>query len=232
VEKWSAPSKKGVSFSKNYFENGAWANKKVVCGIDEVGRGCLAGPLVCAAVILPINTRYSLLKDSKVMSEADRVKAHRWILKNCWYGIGISHNRLIDTHNIWQTTLLTMKKALNHLLAQAPEAPITIIVDAMPLDGKKSMFAEIPIYHFPRAESSSSSVAAASILAKVTRDNLMREMSPLFPQYALHEHKGYGTAMHQNALSTNGHSIIHRLSFLPKASSQNPEPHEHQQTLC
>ena len=219
------------SFKKNYFENAAWDEGSVVCGIDEVGRGCLAGPLVTAAVILPSRTRYRLLKDSKKLSESDRNKAYKWIIKNCRIGIGITHNRIIDHHNIWQATLIAMKKALIHVLAPFPaHTPSKILIDAMPLKIDDTSYKNIPIVHFPKGEEKSISIAAASIVAKVTRDRLMGDMDTLFPGYYLAEHKGYCTEKHQKAILAHGHSIIHRTSFLRKLY-ENKDKNE-QKTIC
>ncbi|MDP3889380.1 MAG: ribonuclease HII [bacterium] len=223
-----------VNFKKNHFENDSWEHSLVVCGIDEVGRGCLAGPLVTAAVILPPQTRYNLLKDSKILTEADRLKAYKWIIKNCFFGVGMVHNRIIDQHNIWQATLIAMKKALVNLLAICPTRPSKILVDAMPLEILDTNYKDIPIEHFPKGEQKSSSIAAASIVAKVTRDRLVTKLDNLFPGYHLAQHKGYATKKHQEALLNHGHSIIHRISFLEKLYHAQALEHtdEHQQTIC
>ena len=122
-------------FNKNYFEEQAWAQNQVICGLDEVGRGCLAGPVVTAAVILKPGKQPSrLLKDSKLMTPEEREKAFKWIENNCWYSVGIVHHRIIDDRNVWHATLIAMKKALVHLLATAPQIPSKIITDAMPLN--------------------------------------------------------------------------------------------------
>ncbi len=214
---------------KNFFENYAWESKSVVCGIDEVGRGCLAGPLVTSAVILPIGTTYRHLKDSKVMTEKERNIADKWIKRHCWYGVGIVHNRLIDHINIWQATLLAMKKALVHALAICPQRPSAILIDAMPLDIFDTGY-QIPVHSFIKGEQKSSSIAAASILAKVTRDEIMRSLDPIFPGYSLSKHKGYGTKAHKTAIIKQKHSIIHRMSFLGKTLSECND-YEKQQTI-
>lgn len=168
-------------FNKNYFEKASWEQKQVVCGIDEVGRGCLAGPLVTAAVILPEGKTHRLLKDSKVMTLQERLDAYKWITKNCYYGYGIVNHRVIDSHNIWHATLIAMKKALMHTLATSPRLPQVVLVDAMPLSLFDTGYKEIPVHYFPFGESKSSSIAAASIIAKVKRDMLMGKMDALFP---------------------------------------------------
>jgi ribonuclease HII len=200
-------------FDKNHFEQNAWRNNTLICGVDEVGRGCLAGPLVVAAVILPIGQAPSFLKDSKIMSPKLRECATEWIKKECFYALSVSHNRLIDQHNIYQTTLIGMKKALINLLAISPR-PAAIVVDAMPVSLENSSYTEIPIYHFVRGESHSSSIAAASILAKVYRDHLMQLYNTIFPGYYLDKHKGYATEKHRQEIATQQATIIHRTTFL------------------
>ncbi len=203
-----------VNFNKNFFENAAWNEQSVVCGIDEVGRGCLAGPLVAAAVILPPRTSYRHLKDSKIMSPQARLMASKWIKQHCWYVVGIIHNRLIDQHNIWQATILSMKKALLHTLTICPHKPSALLIDAVPLKLFDTGFQDIQVHHFPKGEKKSSSIAAASILAKVTRDAIMEQFDPIFPGYKLSSHKGYGVKAHKEAIREQRHTIIHRMSFL------------------
>jgi ribonuclease HII len=148
------------------------------------------------------------------MSAEERLKAYAWITAHCRYQIGIVHHRIIDQHNIWHATILAMKKALVNLLAQLNKPPGAILVDAMPLKLSDTGFYDIPVYHFPKGEQKSSSIAAASIVAKVTRDALMEKYETLFPGYDLKQHKGYATKIHQNHIHELGHSIIHRESFL------------------
>lgn len=202
------------SFIKNSFEHAAWSGQTLVCGIDEVGRGCLAGPLITAAVILPINTTYRNLKDSKAMTESERLVAYKWITRSCWYGYGIIHHRGINEENIYQATLIAMKRALLNALSTCPHTPTAILVDAMPLTLLDTSFKAIPVHSFIKGESRSSSIAAASIIAKVKRDALMQKYEQLFPGYYLAEHKGYATQKHTSALIERPHSIIHRTSFL------------------
>ena len=199
---------------KNSFELAAWQAGRLVVGLDEVGRGCLAGPLVTAAVMLPLGKAHRQLKDSKVMEPEERVIAYRWIIKNCHYGIGIAHHRLIDEHNIWGANLIAMQKALLQLMAIAPERPVAILTDAVPLKLLDTAYRDIPVHSFPKGEKYSSSIAAASILAKVTRDAMMEKLDTVFPGYKLAQHKGYSTAIHQTAVRSMGPSIIHRMSFL------------------
>ncbi len=225
-----------AKIKKNEFEQAAWDKQQVICGIDEVGRGCLAGPLVTAAVILPVNKTSRLIKDSKLLNEPERLKAYKWITKHCWYSYGIVNNRIIDKYNIWQATLIAMKKALMHLLAISPRIPSTILVDAMPLQLFDTHYKDIPIHYFPFSERKSSSIAAASIIAKVKRDGLMGKFDAIFPGYHLAQHKGYGTKKHKNVLSTEQqHSIIHRLSFLNNIDTidnTDNDDYGEQKTLC
>jgi len=219
------------NIAKNQFEKAAWQVQKVVCGIDEVGRGCLAGPLVTAAVILPAGKTSRFLRDSKLMTETERLKAYSWIKKYCFYGIGMASNRLIDQHNIWQATLIAMRRAVINLLAICPEQPAALLVDAMPLTMADSVYQTIPVYHFPKGEQKSSSIAAASILAKVWRDELIKRMDNSFPGYALAEHKGYATQKHRMSLRAQNVSLIHRISFL-RTEAEKKDTNAAQQSLC
>jgi ribonuclease HII len=204
------------NIKKNSFEIAAWQKHVIIVGIDEVGRGCLAGPLVAAAVILPLNKAHRSLKDSKIMTAKERDSAFDWIKRYCFYGVGIVHHRIIDKHNIYQATLIAMKKALLNVLQASSQRPSAIVVDAMPLDLLDTDFHDIPVYYFPKGESRSSSIAAASIVAKVTRDAMMKLYDVIIPGYALTNNKGYGTVVHKVAIKTYYYSIIHRKSFLTK----------------
>lgn len=218
------------AFKKNSYEFDAWSTQSFVCGIDEVGRGSLAGPLVTAAVILPLNCSYRSLKDSKEMTHDERVTADRWIRKNCWYSYGIVHHRLIDKHNIWHATLIAMKRTIVNLFAQLSYTPKTILVDAMPLKLQGTCYDDIPIYHFPFGEKKSSSIAAASIIAKVKRDQMMNNMDKLFPHYHWSSNKGYGTAHHKDAIKKYNATVIHRTTYLEHITNQQ-EYHATEQQL-
>lgn len=221
------------AFPRHIFEKNAWGTNNVVIGIDEVGRGCLAGPLVTAAVILPPHKAKRFLKDSKIMTEIQRLEAYEWLVKNTWYGIGIINNRLIDKHNIWHATLIAMKKAMVHLFASYDGLykPTGILVDAMPLKIEDTHYRHIPVYHFPYGESHSRSIAAASIIAKVTRDRLMQKMDPLFPGYLLESHKGYSTPAHKKAVRDQRQSIIHRESFVANMLAAAKDDKTEQQSI-
>ncbi|MFA5074588.1 MAG: ribonuclease HII [Candidatus Babeliales bacterium] len=210
--------KKSKKISLNIFEKIAWEKNLYCCGIDEVGRGCLAGPLVTACVILPINTQNNLLKDSKKLTEKQRQTAYNWIIKNCFYATAISCNQTIDKLNIYQATLKTMHQALINLFAQNLihlEKIKYILIDAMPLKIKKSYkYENLEILHFNYGETISQSIAAASIVAKVTRDNLMEKIDNLFPKFGLKSHKGYASQEHCNAIKNFEPTIIHRKTFI------------------
>ncbi|MCK5632455.1 ribonuclease HII [bacterium] len=225
------PAIRPVKYKKNYFENAAWKAKNTVCGVDEVGRGCLAGPLVTGAVILPAGSKHPLLKDSKILTEKERLCAYNWIIKNSWYSIGIVNSKTIDQKNIWQATLIAMKKAVLQLLATCPQDPTFFLIDAMPLKLSDTDYKNIPIIHAPKGESWSCSIAAASIVAKVTRDRLMKVFDPLFPGYNLTQHKGYGTKKHREAIQRLGATIIHRKSFLKNILKKEKDESNEQQTL-
>lgn len=221
---------------KNSFEKMAWSFKAVTCGIDEVGRGCLAGPLVTAAVILPPGKSCRLLKDSKLLTEQQRLKGYSWIVKHCWYAVGIVDNHSIDRHNIWRATLISMKKALIHVLATCPHRPASILVDAMPLQLLDTSYNAIPVYYFAKGERKSSSIAAASIVAKVTRDEMMKKLDAIFPGFHLGCHKGYSTKKHKNVLKERPPLIIHRQSFLTHIDTlsefDQEDEYDEQQTIC
>lgn len=201
-------------FKKNTFEQEAWQNNQLVCGIDEVGRGCLAGPVVCAAAILFEQVNHPLLKDSKLLNIQELEKAYRWLIPRCWFSYGIISNRAIDMHNIYYATLRVMKRSLMQLFTHCPQLPSTILVDAMPVSLANTSFEHINVYYFAQGERKSSSIAAASIIAKVTRDRLMIHFDRLFPAYKLATHKGYSTKMHRKMVCENGPSLIHRTQFV------------------
>lgn len=204
------------NIAKNSFERDAWQQGTIIIGLDEVGRGCFAGPVVAAAVILPIHKAPRMLKDSKIMTAEERNKAFQWIKKHCVYGVGIVHHRTIDQKNIWQATLIAMKKALMHALHGVSVQPSIVITDAMPLNLSDTHFHDIPVHYFPKGESKSSSIAAASIIAKVTRDSMMSFYDQAVPGYGLTNNKGYGTAQHRKALQEHNHSFLHRRNFVEK----------------
>jgi ribonuclease HII len=210
------PRFKHANFKKNTLENELWSKNRPIIGIDEVGRGCLAGPVVTAAVCLPPYTAPDFLLDSKIMTVKERCEAYEWIVAHCIFSLGIVNHTTIDAINIWHATLRAMKKAALHITIQLPQLPGAILVDAMPLSLSHTTLEGVPVHSYIQGETWSSSIAAASIVAKVTRDRLMVLLDAHFPRYYLAQHKGYSTPLHKTSILTERHSIIHRLSFLHK----------------
>ncbi len=213
-----ATTKRKPDFKKNTYELEAWQRAELVCGIDEVGRSCFAGPVVAAAAILRPKAQHKLLKDSKLLTAEERDEAYKWLLKNCTFGVGIVHHRSIDSKNIYQATLMAMKRAVVQLMSWTPQQPSTILVDAMPVSLQHS---DIPVIHFCYGERKSSSIAAASIIAKVTRDALMARMDQVIPGYLFSTNKGYGTKAHRQAIDDGGVSLLHRMSFIHEKVDNN-----------
>ena len=184
-----------------------------VCGIDEAGRGPLAGPVCAAAVILPRNLEIPGLDDSKKLSDKRRRELFPMIKEQAVaYGIGFADHREIDEINILQATFLAMKRAL----AAMEKAP-----DFALIDGNRETEFGLPVKTVVKGDSLSANIAAASVLAKVSRDDLMEAMANEYPQYGFEIHKGYGTKMHYEALRTYGPCPIHRMTFLKKFYGNN-----------
>jgi ribonuclease HII len=217
----------------NYFEKTAWKSDFFICGTDEVGRGCLAGPLVVSAAILPQKTNYKFLIDSKKLTEAQRNLAFSWISKNCWHTSIIINPRQIDRLNIYQATLKAMKKAtrqlLDHVPIQISSRVKYVLADAMPLEITNPYNEKLECYSMNFGESYSNSIAAASIVAKVTRDRLMEKIGKAFPEFGFAKHKGYGTKLHVNSLKKLEKTIIHRSTYLKNFIMHNES--EEQRTL-
>ena len=187
---------------KEFFDMG----KEYVCGIDEAGRGPLAGPVVVASVMLPKDSMIEGVNDSKKVSEKKREKLFDLILNEAIsYGIGIIYQDEIDQINILQAT----KKGLTEALKQMKVRPDVILVDA--LNGIDTL--GIPYKSIIKGDAKSYSIAAASIIAKVTRDRIMREWDKVYPEYGFINHKGYGTAQHIQAIREYGLCPLHRRSF-------------------
>ena len=182
---------------------------KFVCGVDEAGRGPLAGPVCAAAVILPIDTEIKGLNDSKKLSEKRREELFPIIKeKAIAYSIAFASVEEIEEHNILNATYLAMNRAIEGLKVPADFALI---------DGNRVPTGiKIPCQTVVKGDSKSMSVAAASILAKVTRDRLMLEIDEEYPLYNFKKHKGYGTKEHTDLILKHGVSPVHRPSFLKK----------------
>jgi len=191
-------------FEEKYFSQGI----QLVCGVDEAGRGPLAGPVCAAAVILPPNLDIPGLDDSKKLSDKRRRELFPIIKEQAIaYGIAFADHKEIDDINILQATFLAMERAIKQLSIK-PEVAL--------IDGNREKDFGIPVETVVHGDSRSASIAAASVLAKVTRDDYMLEMADKYPGYRFEIHKGYGTKAHYAALQTNGPCEIHRMSFLKK----------------
>ncbi len=190
-------------------ESGHFAQGIVtICGVDEAGRGPLAGPVCAAAVILPAGLEIPGLDDSKKLSDKRRRELMPIIKEKALaYGIAFATHEEIDQINILQATFLAMERAMQQLKIQ-PELAL--------IDGNRQKDFGIKVETVVKGDSRSANIAAASVLAKVTRDDYMEEMAKLYPEYGFEIHKGYGTKAHYEALRTYGPSPIHRMSFLKK----------------
>ena len=187
-----------------YFDKGY----RLICGVDEAGRGPLAGPVCAAAVILPPHEDIPGLNDSKKLTDKKRRELFPIIQEKALaYAIAFADHDEIDQINILQATYLAMERAINAL---------NIKPDLALIDGNRAKDFGIPVHTVIHGDSLSASIAAASILAKVTRDDLMVNMAMKYPQYGFEIHKGYGTKAHYAAISAFGASPIHRKTFLKK----------------
>lgn len=181
---------------------------QVICGVDEAGRGPLAGPVCAAAVILPRELQIPGLTDSKKLTDKKRRELFPVIQeKAVAYGIGLASEQEIDEINILQATFLAMQRALDAL---------SVKPDLALIDGNRERDFGIPVKTVVKGDSLSAIIAAASILAKVTRDDIMIQLSEQYPEYGFEIHKGYGTKAHYAALAEHGASPVHRRSFLKK----------------
>ncbi len=181
---------------------------QVICGVDEAGRGPLAGPVCAAAVILPPHLEISGLTDSKKLSDKKRRELFPIIQEHAIaWGIGMASEKEIDEINILQATFLAMQRALDQL---------NVKPDLALIDGNREKDFGIPVKTVVKGDSLSMNIAAASILAKVARDDLMVKQAETYPQYGFEIHKGYGTKAHYAALTEHGPSPIHRMTFLKK----------------
>jgi len=201
---------------KNYpLEKNYWKENKIICGIDEAGRGCMAGPVVIAAAILKPNTQHKFLIDSKKLTPDQLLFMYDWLLDKSVFSISIGSPRIIDQHNIYQATAKQMRTALIHLFAKTSK-PDLIAIDAMPIKLTNTPYFDIETISLIQGESKSTSIAAASIIAKVTRDRIITRIAESFPGYGLEQHKGYCTKLHQKNTLFLKPTIIHRNSFLTK----------------
>ncbi|TXI41016.1 MAG: ribonuclease HII [Nitrosomonas sp.] len=184
---------------------------RVVAGVDEAGRGPLAGPVIAAACIIPADIYICGVDDSKKLTAAQRVEVFERIVSDAriLYAVDEASVEEIDTVNILQATMLAMRRAV---------AALELVPDLLLVDGLHLPYPNIPCKKLIRGDSLSQSIAAASILAKVTRDRLMQQYHEQWPEYGFGQHKGYGTAQHRKAIERLGPCPIHRLSFEPLKS--------------
>jgi ribonuclease HII len=198
------------AFDRKYLETGS----EVLAGVDEAGRGALAGPVVSVAVILPHGSDLLGVRDSKLVRESDREALFSQIVERALsVGIAIGHNDFIDKNNILVATLSTMARAVKNL---------KITPDIVIVDGRDTFEYSGDILAVTGADRKSLSVAAASIIAKVTRDRLMRKMHRRYPLYNFKKNKGYGTKEHVEAIFRYGRQPVHRKSYKLKSIEKNP----------
>ncbi len=191
-------------FEHKYKEQGY----QFICGVDEAGRGPLAGPVCAAAVILPMDIDIPGLNDSKKLTDKKRRELFPIICQQAIaYGIAFADHAEIDEINILQATYLAMERAIKQL-AVTPDFAL--------IDGNRAKDFGLPLETVVGGDGRSASIAAASVLAKVTRDDLMLKMAEAYPQYGFEVHKGYGTKAHYAALAEHGPCPIHRMTFLKK----------------
>lgn len=196
------------AFEKKARQNGfTW-----IAGVDEVGRGPLAGPVIAAACILPENAHFPGLDDSKQLLPETRDALYQQLTQHpdVIYGLGEVSHEIIDQINILQATLLAMLDAIKAL---------TILPDFLLIDGNKAPKTEIPHETIVKGDHRSQSIAAASVIAKVTRDRQMDRWHDMYPEYGFKQHKGYATQQHLAAIAKHGPCPIHRHSFEPMRSA-------------
>ena len=191
-----------LQYEKELYEKGI----ELIAGVDEVGRGPLIGPVVAAAVILPINYKLDGLNDSKKLSEKKRDEFYKIINRDALsIGVGIIDEKVIDEVNIYEATKLAMKNAINSLNIK----PNHVLIDAMPLE------IDTPTTSIIKGDAKSLSIAAASVIAKVTRDKMMYELDNKYPMYGFGSHKGYPTKKHLEALKEYGLIEGYRKTYAP-----------------
>ena len=188
----------------------------VISGVDEAGRGPLAGPVYAAAVVLSPETTIDGLNDSKKLTEKKREALFPIIQEKALaYGIGFATEQEIDEINILNATFLAMRRAVENMGI----TPDLLLIDGN-LKPKIGFCAEVPVI---KGDAKSMSIAAASVLAKVSRDRFMLELAEKYPQYAFEKHKGYGTKLHYEKIREHGISTVHRRTFLKKIIGENQD---------
>ena len=196
------------SFDKKFYSN----EIKLIAGIDEAGRGPLAGPVVAAAVIFEKNVRLKGINDSKLLTEKEREMLFDKIISSALsYSVAAVEQSVIDNINILNATMLAMKQTVEIL---------KIKPDLILVDGNRKFHSDIPVVPIVKGDSKSYSIAAASILAKVTRDRIMKNLAIKYPEYLWAQNKGYPTKRHREIIKRIGPSPIHRKTFLKKLFSE------------
>lgn len=202
-----------LEYENNLYNEGV----TLIAGVDEVGRGPLIGPVVACACILPVNFYHKDIKDSKKLSEKKREEMYKIIKENAIsIGLGIVSEKVIDEVNIYEATKIAMKEAIKNLNI----SPEHVLIDAMKLE------LNIPSTSIIKGDAKSESIAAASIIAKVTRDHMLDEMDKEYPMYDLKNNKGYGTKKHLEALQTYGPCKYHRVSYSPVRNALNEKKYK------
>ena len=199
-----------------HFEKQLWATgRTLIAGVDEAGRGPLAGPVVAAAVVFPVGFWLEAIDDSKKLTPREREHLLPLIQANAVsIGVGVVGHELIDRMNIYRASIAAMQEAVAKLSPQ-PELILA--------DGNSFHHGEIPFTNIIQGDARSMTIGAASIVAKVHRDRLMAEFDELYPAYGFRRHKGYATKQHLEAIMRHGFCDIHRRSFHPKALAHSPE---------
>ncbi len=181
----------------------------IIAGVDEAGRGALAGPVVAGACILGTEKPHRLIKDSKQLSPEQRDEAFEWIQQHCFFGFGIVSQEVIDSKGI----LFANENAMQMAIASLAEAkkPTYLLID-----GNDKFWFDYPHTSIIRGDQTEPCISAASIVAKVTRDRLMIEYAKEHPQYGFDSHKGYGAPMHIEAIQSHGPCVLHRRSYITR----------------
>lgn len=183
----------------------------IIIGVDEVGRGPLAGPVVAAAAVIMKSRFKNRIDDSKKLNASSREKSFQELLGKSLFGIGVVSEKVIDRFNIENATIMAMKKAVESLISKLKTRTrkrIHILVD-----GRVKLDVGLSCTNIIKGDAKSKSIASASIIAKVTRDRIMSSYDRVYPQYGFLQHKGYPTKVHRDALKRFGLSLIHRVSF-------------------
>lgn len=185
-----------------------------LCGVDEAGRGCWAGPVVAAAVVFKDGLPVEGLADSKELTDKKREVLYEQLVQRVWYSVGVASAAEIDQHNILQATFLAMRRAVQGLSGPRLQR---VIVDGNRDPRLNGLPAECEVQTLVKADALIAQVSAASIIAKVTRDRLMRQLALLHPGYGFERHAGYGVPVHRRALAELGACPEHRMTFAPLA---------------